>query len=95
MMNEVEKHLRTFLAQDPVPCPHPQCQEVRLILPTVMAFKAHTATVHQIFLRDSSVLNQVNDNCILELATISGTPEGPRERTGLRAVGVEFGLSSF
>ena len=56
---------------------------------------AHRHGIPDISSRPSSVLNQVNDDCILEIATISGTPEGLRERTGLRAVGVEFGLSNF
>jgi len=51
MMNEVEKHLKRFAPEDQVPCPHPQCKAAGLILPTVMAFKNHTATVHKVFLR--------------------------------------------
>lgn len=52
MMNEVKKHLRKFSPQIQVPCPHPQCKAATLILPNVLAFKAHTASVHKIFLRD-------------------------------------------
>ena len=51
MMNEVEKHLKRFAPANEVPCPHPQCKATGLILPEVMTFKNHTATVHEIFLR--------------------------------------------
>ncbi len=51
MMNEVGKHLKNFAADDQVPCPHPRCKEAKLILPSVMAFKNHTAKVHKIALR--------------------------------------------
>ena len=51
MMNEVGKHLKSFAPADGVPCPHPQCKATGLVLPGVMAFKNHTATVHKIFLR--------------------------------------------
>ncbi len=51
MMNEVGKHLESFAQEDPVPCPHPQCSAAGLVLPSVMGFKNHTATVHKIFLR--------------------------------------------
>jgi len=51
MMNEVEKHLKKYAPQDGVPCPHPQCKAAGLVLPSAMAFKNHTATVHKIFLR--------------------------------------------
>ena len=51
MMDEVDKHLRKFAPHDEVPCPHPMCKSAAVVLPSVMAFKAHTATVHKIFLR--------------------------------------------
>jgi len=51
MMNEAGKHLERFAPEDQVPCPHPQCKAAGLVLPSVMAFKNHTATVHKIFLR--------------------------------------------
>ena len=51
MMNEVERHLKSFDSTDEVPCPHPQCKAAGLVLSSVMRFKHHTATVHKIFLR--------------------------------------------
>lgn len=51
MMNEVGKHLTRFAPEDQVPCPHPICKAAGLVLPSVMAFKNHTAMVHKIFLR--------------------------------------------
>ena len=51
MMDEVERHLKSFAMDDPVPCPHPQCRAAELVLPCVKAFKNHTATLHKIFLR--------------------------------------------
>lgn len=51
MMNEVGRHLESFAAEDEVPCPHPQCKAAELVLPSLMAFKNHTSTVHKIFLR--------------------------------------------
>ena len=51
MMNEVDKHLMKFSPEDQVQCPHPRCKASELVLPTVMAFKSHTAKVHEIFLR--------------------------------------------
>lgn len=51
MMNEVDKHLKSFTAEDEVPCPHPTCKAAGLVLPSVMVFKNHTATVHKISLR--------------------------------------------
>ncbi len=51
MMNEVEKHLKKYAPKDEVPCPHRQCKAAGLVLPSVMGFKNHTATVHKIFLR--------------------------------------------
>lgn len=51
MMNEVEKHLQSFLPADEVPCPHPQCKAAGLVLSSVMHFKNHAATVHKINLR--------------------------------------------
>ena len=51
MMNEVAKHLKKYAPTDKVPCPHPHCRAAELVLPSVMAFKNHTATVHEIFLR--------------------------------------------
>jgi hypothetical protein len=51
MMNEVGKHLKSFAQEDPVACPHSRCKAAGLILPSVMVFKNHTATVHKIFLR--------------------------------------------
>jgi len=51
MMNEVEKHLKSFAPEDPVPCPHPYCKAAGLVLSSVMHFKNQTATVHKIFLR--------------------------------------------
>lgn len=49
-MNEVE-NLRKFAPSNKIPCPHPMCKPAAVILLGVMAFKAHTATVHKIFLR--------------------------------------------
>jgi len=49
MMNEAEKHLKKYAPEDEVP--HPQCKAAGLVLPSVMGFKNHTATVHKIFLR--------------------------------------------
>ena len=51
MMNEVEKHLTKYAPEDQILCPHPQCRAAGLVLPSVMSFKNHTATVHKIFLR--------------------------------------------
>ena len=51
MMDEVERHLRRFAPGDPIPCPHPTCNAAGLVLPEVMAFKNHTATVHKMLLR--------------------------------------------
>lgn len=47
-MDEVEKHLKRFPPGAKVPCPHPQCSAAALLLPDVIAFKAHTAKVHKI-----------------------------------------------
>lgn len=51
MMSEVNRHLKRFAPEDHVPCPHPQYKAAGLVLPTVILFKNHTTTVHQIFLR--------------------------------------------
>ena len=51
MMDEVERHLNGFAPGDPIPCPHPTCKAAGLVLPEVMIFKNHIATVHKIFLR--------------------------------------------
>ena len=51
MMNEVERHLKRFASDDPIPCPHPRCTVSELVLPHLMAFKNHTAMVHKIMLR--------------------------------------------
>ncbi len=51
MINKAKKHLERFAPIDEVPCPHPQCKTVGLVLPNVIAFKNHTATEHKIFLR--------------------------------------------
>lgn len=50
MMDEVERHLKTFASDDPIPCPHPKCKANRLVLPDVRVFKSHTAKVHKISL---------------------------------------------
>ncbi len=50
-MNEVAKHLTPFIHDDSIPCPYPTCKAAELVLPGVMAFKNHTATVHKISLR--------------------------------------------
>ena len=52
MMNEVEKHLKKFASDDKIPCPHPSCKTIELVLQSVMAFKSHTAKVHKILLRE-------------------------------------------
>ena len=49
MMNEVDKLLRKFALNDKVLCPHPMCKSVAVVLPGVMAFKAHTVTAHKIY----------------------------------------------
>ena len=51
MMNEVEKHLIKYAPEDQILCPHLQCKAAGLVLPSVMGFKNHMATVHKIFLR--------------------------------------------
>lgn len=51
MMNEAGKHLKRFAPADEVPCPHPMCKTAGLVLPSIVAFKNHTAMVHKIFLR--------------------------------------------
>ncbi len=51
MMDEVERHLKTFASDDPIPCPHPKCKASGLVLPHVRVFKSHTAKVHKILLR--------------------------------------------
>lgn len=51
MMNEIENHLKRFAPANEVPCSHPTCKAAGLVLPSVMVFKNHTATVHKIFLR--------------------------------------------
>ena len=51
MMNEAVKHLKRFASGDEVPCPHPICKAAELVLPSVMVFKNHAATVHKISLR--------------------------------------------
>jgi hypothetical protein len=48
MMNEVEK---MFAPDDKVPCPHPKCKAVKLVMSSIMTFKSHTAKVHKILLR--------------------------------------------
>jgi len=58
MMNEVEKHLAKYSPQDQVPCSHPQCKAAALVISNVIAFKAHTAKVHQISLRDPARCGQ-------------------------------------
>ena len=52
MMDEADKHLRKYAPNDKVPCPHPMCKSAAVVLPGVMALKAHTARVHKIFLRE-------------------------------------------
>lgn len=42
-MDEVEKHLKKFAPNDKVLCPDPYCKAAQLILPSIMAFKSHTA----------------------------------------------------
>ena len=51
MLNEIKKHLKTFVSDDKISCPHPRCKAVKLILLNVMTFKNHTAKVHKIILR--------------------------------------------
>lgn len=70
MMNEVEKHLAYYSPMDQVPCPHPQCKAAVLVLSNVMAFKAHTAKTHQIYLRDPARC-WINWDCILGLGQIN------------------------
>ncbi len=51
MLNEIEKHLKTFAPDDKIPCLHSRCKTVNLILPNVITFKNHTAKMHKIVLR--------------------------------------------
>jgi hypothetical protein len=52
MMEHVQKaHLRKYASNDEINCEHPTCKANSLTLPSVMAFKSHTAKVHQITLR--------------------------------------------
>ncbi|KAL9121382.1 MAG: hypothetical protein Q9187_002066 [Circinaria calcarea] len=52
MMDHVEDaHLSSYAPRDEVPCKHPQCALSKVILPGVMAFKNHTASVHKVLLR--------------------------------------------
>lgn len=52
MMEHVqEAHLRKYASNDEINCEHPTCKANSLTLPSVMAFKRHTAKVHQINLR--------------------------------------------
>jgi len=51
MLNEIEKHLKTFAPDDKIPCLHSRCKAVNLILPNVITFKNHTAKMHKIVLR--------------------------------------------
>jgi Protein of unknown function (DUF3435) len=41
------QHLRFLPSNEPIPCPHPQCEEV---LQGIIHFKNHAATVHNCFL---------------------------------------------
>lgn len=43
--------VKSGIYDNEVLCPHPKCKAVNLVLPSVMAFKNHTAKVHKIFLR--------------------------------------------
>ena len=52
MLNEIEKHLKTFASDDKISCLHSRCKTVKLILSNVMTFKNHTAKVHKIVLRE-------------------------------------------
>ncbi len=52
MLNEIEKHLKTFTSDDKISCLHSRCKTVKLILSNVMTFKNHTAKVHKIVLRE-------------------------------------------
>ena len=51
IINEIDKHLKSFVSEDPVSCLHLQCKSAGLVLPSAMVFKNYTATVHKIFLR--------------------------------------------
>ncbi len=51
MLDKADRHLKGFAAQNPVARPHPKSQATGLVLPSVMVFKIHAATVHKIFLR--------------------------------------------
>lgn len=51
MMNEVERHLKRFALDNPIPCLHPQCTASKLVFPHVTVFKNYTAMVHKILLR--------------------------------------------
>jgi len=51
MLNEVEKHLKTFAPDDKISCSHSRCKAANLVLSNVMTFKNHTAKVHKIVLR--------------------------------------------
>ncbi len=51
MLNEIEKHLKTFAPDDKIPCSHSRCKAANLVLPNVMTFKNHTAKMHKIVLR--------------------------------------------
>ena len=70
MMNEVKKHLANYSPKNQVPCPHPQCKAAVLVLSSVMAFKAHTAKMHQIYLRDPAQC-WINRDCTLRLGQIN------------------------
>ena len=45
MIDEVKRHLKRFASGEPT------CKVAGLVLPEVMVFKNHIATVHKIFLR--------------------------------------------
>ena len=51
MINEFEKHLKSFVTTAKVPCPHPQCKAAWLVLSSIIHFKNHAATVHKILWR--------------------------------------------
>ena len=52
LRDHVEKcHLSKIAPGDPVQCKHPVCMSTNVVLPSEMAFKNHTSTVHKIKLR--------------------------------------------
>jgi hypothetical protein len=51
MLDEADRHLRSYRPNDQVPCPHPVCKAVEKILKGKMQFMNHAAKDHGIYLR--------------------------------------------